>query len=213
MKKLTFLASLLLAAVTLNGCSQDSESDAAQETASTTGALTPEQKAQIMELAAYYDVDIMSEDNTYKVRRIASAFNMDSVEMYFRFIASMKGSYTFTSDSVNLRLPHLKTVGIRRMLSSMVEENKSPTEIEASISADGGRWVDLVISNTGHGVSIVATYDGRELGVDEEFATLFPNGDFDGSYSFVIPAERYFPAVKVRLSVTVHNGIMCVMSY
>lgn len=108
---------------------------------------------------------------------------------------------------------YTKTVRVSRMLSTMMEENVSPTEIEASIGADGGRWVDLVIKNTGHGVSIVATYDGREIGVKEEFATLFPNGDFNGSYSFTIPAERYFPSVKVRLSITIHNGSMCVMSY
>ena len=213
MKNLTSWAALLLAAMTLNSCSQDAELEAAQETAATTGALTPEQKAQIMELAKYYDLDIICEDNAYKSRGVVSTFNVDSVEEYFRFIASMKGSYTFTSDSVNLRLPYTKTVRVSRMLSTMMEENVSPTEIEASIGADGGRWVDLVIKNTGHGVSIVATYDGREIGVKEEFATLFPNGDFNGSYSFTIPAERYFPSVKVRLSITIHNGSMCVMSY
>ncbi len=74
----------------LISCSQESDLAADEAAIQTVGAFTPGQKAQIMELAEYYGLGIMSEDNTYKVRGMASAFHMDSEEMYFRFIAPMK---------------------------------------------------------------------------------------------------------------------------
>ena len=58
MKKRFFYASLLLAAATLNSCSQDSDLAADEAATAAAGALTPEQKAQIMELAEYYDLDV-----------------------------------------------------------------------------------------------------------------------------------------------------------
>ena len=62
MKKMFFYASLLLAAATLNSCSQDSDLAADEAATAAAGALTPEQKAQIMELAEYYDLDVTIDD-------------------------------------------------------------------------------------------------------------------------------------------------------
>lgn len=92
MKNLTSWAALLLAAMTLNSCSQDAELEAAQETAATTGALTPEQKAQIMELAAYYDLDVTIDDRAM-TRGVEQEFNIDSLDAEFRRVAALKGEY------------------------------------------------------------------------------------------------------------------------
>ena len=92
MKNLTGWAALLLAAMTLNSCSQDAELEAAQETSATTGALTPEQKAQIMELAEYYDLDVTI-DETRRTRGSEQEFNIDSLDAEFRRVAALKGEY------------------------------------------------------------------------------------------------------------------------
>ena len=94
MKNLTGWAALLLAAMSLNSCSQDAELEAAQETAATTGALTPEQKAQIMELAEYYDLDVTI-DETRRTRGTED-FNVDSLNAEFRMMSNLKGRYVCT---------------------------------------------------------------------------------------------------------------------
>ena len=93
MKKRFFYASLLLAAATLNSCSQDSDLVADEAAAAAAGALTPEQRAQIMELAEYYDLDVTIDDRP-ATRGAGQEFNIDSVEAEFRRVASLKGEYT-----------------------------------------------------------------------------------------------------------------------
>ena len=92
MKKFTFLASLLLAAVTLNSCSQESDLAADEAATQTAGAFTPAQKAQIMELAAYYDLDVTIDDRPL-TRGTEQAFNIDSIDAEFRRVAALKGEY------------------------------------------------------------------------------------------------------------------------
>ena len=79
MKKMFFYASLLLAAATLNSCSQDSDLAADEAATAAADALTPEQKAQIMELAEYYDLDVTIDDRP-ATRGAGQEFNIDSVE-------------------------------------------------------------------------------------------------------------------------------------
>ena len=93
MKKMFFYASLLLAAATLNSCSQDSDLAADEAAAAAAGALTPEQRAQVMELAEYYDLDVTIDDRP-ATRGAGQEFNIDSVEAEFRRVASLKGEYT-----------------------------------------------------------------------------------------------------------------------
>ena len=92
MKKRFFYASLLLAAATLNSCSQDSDLAADEAATAAAGALTPEQRAQIMELAEYYDLDVTIDDRP-ATRGAGQEFNIDSVEAEFRRVASLKGEY------------------------------------------------------------------------------------------------------------------------
>jgi len=92
MKKMFFYASLLLAAATLNSCSQDSDLAADEAATAAAGALTPEQRAQIMELAEYYDLDVTIDDRP-ATRGAGQEFNIDSVEAEFRRVASLKGEY------------------------------------------------------------------------------------------------------------------------
>ena len=87
MKKMFFYASLLLAAATLNSCSQDSDLSADEAATAAAGALTPEQKAQIMELAEYYGLDVTIDDRP-ATRGAGQEFNIDSVEAEFRRVAS-----------------------------------------------------------------------------------------------------------------------------
>ena len=92
MKKRFFYASLLLAAATLNSCSQDSDLAADEAATAAAGALTPEQRAQIMELAEYYDLDVTIDDRP-ATRGAGQEFDIDSVEAEFRRVASLKGEY------------------------------------------------------------------------------------------------------------------------
>ncbi len=97
MKNLTGWAALLLAAMTLNSCSQDAELEAAQETAATTGALTPEQKAQIMELATSYGLNF-SFVTLPKVRSsMSSTENVDSMTSFVKAVANCMGDYPLVS--------------------------------------------------------------------------------------------------------------------
>ena len=77
MKKMFFYASLLLAAATLNSCSQDSDLAADEAAAAAAGALTPEQRAQVMELAEYYDLDVTIDDRP-ATRGVGQEFNMST---------------------------------------------------------------------------------------------------------------------------------------
>ncbi len=87
MKKMFFYASLLLAAATLNSCSQDSDLAADEAATAAAGALASEQRAQIMELAEYYDLDVTIDDHP-ATRGAGQEFNIDSVEAEFRRVAS-----------------------------------------------------------------------------------------------------------------------------
>ena len=214
MKKMFFLASLLLAAATLNSCSQDCDLSADEAATAAAGALTPEQRAQVMELAEYYGLDVSWDESVQVKRGAVQAFNVDSVEDYFRFIASLRGTYVTNKEDIGrLRLPQQKRIGLRRLAMTVQEESVSDDYVDIPVSATGGRWVDLTVMKTGLGVDITAMYHGQSLSVTEVFATLFPNGDFNGSYWFLVPSESYFPVVTIHLSVTIQNGVMTVTSY
>ena len=92
MKKMFFYASLLLAAATLNSCSQDSDLAADEAATAAAGALTPEQRAQVMELAEYYGLDVTIDDRP-ATRGANQPFHIDSIEVEFRRIAALKGEY------------------------------------------------------------------------------------------------------------------------
>ena len=94
MKKMFFYASLLLAAVTLNSCSQDCDLAADEATAAAAGALTPEQRAQIMELADKYGLNI--EVLPQSEKRSESNVNIDSLEQEFQQMAALQGKYEFS---------------------------------------------------------------------------------------------------------------------
>ena len=86
MKKMFFYASLLLAAATLNSCSQDDDLAADEAAAAAAGALTPEQRAQVMELAEYYDLDVTIDDRpaTRGVGQSTRAYKQTAGKLCFK---------------------------------------------------------------------------------------------------------------------------------
>ena len=94
MKKMFFYASLLLAAATLNSCSQDSDLSADEAATEATSALTPEQKAQVMKLADKYglSVEILPQSEKRSGRNV----NIDSLEQEFQQMAALQGKYEFS---------------------------------------------------------------------------------------------------------------------
>ena len=98
MKKMFFYASLLLAAVTLSSCSQDSDLAADEAATAAAGALTPEQRAQVMELAEYYGLDVTIDERP-ATRGVGQEFNIDSINETFQKMANLKGEYVCVSSN------------------------------------------------------------------------------------------------------------------
>ena len=125
MKKMFFYASLLLAAATLNSCSQDSDLSADEAATAAAGALTPEQKAQIMELAEYYDLDVTIDDRPV-TRGVGQEFNIDSINETFQKMANLKGEYVCVSsngqEAIFRKSSSSSKLGIRRLTIPVPEE-------------------------------------------------------------------------------------------
>ena len=142
MKKMFFYASLLLAAATLNSCSQDSDLSADEATAAAAGALTPEQRAQIMELAEYYDLDVTIDDRPV-TRGAGQEFNIDSVEAEFRRVASLKGEYTCVqadSGEAMFQKETIKTARPLRLTRMMGETTSGQFTIDENVL---GYWMSF----------------------------------------------------------------------
>ncbi len=144
MKKMFFYASLLLAAATLNSCSQDSDLAADEATAAAAGALTPEQKAQIMELAEYYDLDVTIDDRP-ATRGAGQEFNIDSVEAEFRRVASLKGEYRCVqadSGEAMFQKETIKTARPLRLTRMMGETTSGQFTIDENVL---GYWMSFTV--------------------------------------------------------------------
>ena len=144
MKKMFFYASLLLAAATLNSCSQDSDLAADEATAAAAGALTPEQKAQIMELAEYYDLDVTIDDCP-ATRGAGQEFNIDSVEAEFRRVASLKGEYRCVqadSGEAMFQKETIKTARPLRLTRMMGETTSGQFTIDENVL---GYWMSFTV--------------------------------------------------------------------
>ena len=144
MKKMFFYASLLLAAATLNSCSQDSDLSADEATAAAAGALTPEQKAQIMELAEYYDLDVTIDDRP-ATRGAGQEFNIDSVEAEFRRVASLKGEYRCVqadSGEAMFQKETIKTARPLRLTRMMGETTSGQFTIDENVL---GYWMSFTV--------------------------------------------------------------------
>ena len=144
MKKMFFYASLLLAAATLNSCSQDSDLSADEATAAAAGALTPEQRAQIMELAEYYDLDVTIDDRPV-TRGAGQEFNIDSVEAEFRRVASLKGEYTCVqadSGEAMFQKETIKTARPLRLTRMMGETTSGQFTIDENVL---GYWMSFTV--------------------------------------------------------------------
>lgn len=206
MKNLTSWAALLLAAMTLNSCSQDAELEAAQETAATTGALTPEQKAQIMELAKYYDITFEF-DETPSVRSLSS-FNMDSVEAICKKIVALRGTFTSDLDKskrTTIILPQQNSISVPRLTRSSMEANHA--EIEVGVS--DGYWIAIVIdcyNGSSPSVSAYETATARPLTVETISGGLMANGDFSGYYRILLNYPAVSGKYSLTLSLEIHNG-------
>ena len=139
-----FYASLLLAAATLNSCSQDSDLAADEATAAAAGALTPEQKAQIMELAEYYDLDVTIDDRP-ATRGAGQEFNIDSVEAEFRRVASLKGEYRCVqadSGEAMFQKETIKTARPLRLTRMMGETTSGQFTIDENVL---GYWMSFTV--------------------------------------------------------------------
>ena len=144
MKKMFFYASLLLAAATLNSCSQDSDLSADEATAAAAGALTPEQRAQIMELAEYYDLDVTIDDRPV-TRGAGQEFNIDSVEAEFRRVASLKGEYTCVqadSGEAMFQKETIKAARPLRLTRMMGETTSGQFTIDENVL---GYWMSFTV--------------------------------------------------------------------
>ncbi len=144
MKTMFFYASLLLAAATLNSCSQDSDLSADEATAAAAGALTPEQKAQIMELAEYYDLDVTIDDRP-ATRGAGQEFNIDSVEAEFRRVASLKGEYTCVqadSGEAMFQKETIKAARPLRLTRMMGETTSGQFTIDENVL---GYWMSFTV--------------------------------------------------------------------
>ena len=134
MKKRFFYASLLLAAATLNSCSQDSDLSADEAATAAAGALTPEQRAQVMELATSYGLDLAFANPVGTHRFTAQTENVDSMQNFVREIAKCVGDYPLvnhTSQTAVYAREVMQTVGPKRLSSGFLEEN-------------GGSFTDMV---------------------------------------------------------------------
>ena len=144
MKKMFFYASLLLAAATLNSCSQDSDLAADEAATAAAGALTPEQKAQIMELAEYYDLDVTIDDRP-ATRGAGQEFNIDSVEAEFRRVASLKGEYTCVqadSGEAMFQKETIKAARPLRLTRMMGETTSGQFTIDENVL---GYWMSFTV--------------------------------------------------------------------
>ena len=139
-----FYASLLLAAATLNSCSQDSDLAADEAATAAAGALTPEQKAQIMELAEYYDLDVTIDDRPV-TRGAGQEFNIDSVEAEFRRVASLKGEYTCVqadSGEAMFQKETIKAARPLRLTRMMGEATSGQFTIDENVL---GYWMSFTV--------------------------------------------------------------------
>ncbi len=144
MKKMFFYASLLLAAATLNSCSQDSDLSADEAATTAAGALTPEQRAQIMELAEYYDLDVTIDDRPV-TRGAGQEFNIDSVEAEFRRVASLKGEYTCVqadSGEAMFQKETIKAARPLRLTRMMGETTSGQFTIDENVL---GYWMSFTV--------------------------------------------------------------------
>ena len=144
MKKMFFYASLLLAAATLNSCSQDSDLAADEAATAAADALTPEQKAQIMELAEYYDLDVTIDDRP-ATRGAGQEFNIDSVEAEFRRVASLKGEYRCVqadSGEAMFQKETIKTARPLRLTRMMGETTSGQFTIDENVL---GYWMSFTV--------------------------------------------------------------------
>ncbi len=144
MKKMFFYASLLLAAATLNSCSQDSDLSADEAATAAADALTPEQKAQIMELAKRSGQNFHFYETAPMFRSSQQKENLDTLAAIFRQLAYMEGDYTCISaqdgEAVFTKGKCVQT-RVRRLSSGFLE-------------TQGGSFIDEV-SGFGGGVIIV----------------------------------------------------------
>ena len=139
-----FYASLLLAAATLNSCSQDSDLSADEAATAAADALTPEQKAQIMELAEYYDLDVTIDDRP-ATRGAGQEFNIDSVEAEFRRVASLKGEYRCVqadSGEAMFQKETIKTARPLRLTRMMGETTSGQFTIDENVL---GYWMSFTV--------------------------------------------------------------------
>ena len=209
MKKMFFYASLLLAAATLNSCSQDSDLAADEAATAAAGALTPEQRAQVMELAEYYGLDVTIDDRP-ATRGVGQEFNIDSVEALFRHFASMRGTFSFDvldGKPVEITLPQQKIVRLARISSNSLENG--PTHKEYEMSANINYWILIVIDCSAGGVLSVKAYEtatARPLTVNLESGGLMPNGDFSGYYRIDLNYPTFSGLYHMRLKVDTHDG-------
>ena len=150
MKKMFFYASLLLAAATLNSCSQDSDLAADEAATAAASALTPEQRAQIMELADKYGLNI--EVLPQSVKRSGRNVNIDSLEQEFQQMAALQGKYEFSELRDSSVAIYKKGKGnVRRLRASMFTPETSGGEFEKFQFVDGSSYM----------VSVSWTYNGR----------------------------------------------------
>ena len=121
-----FLASRRLAAVMLISCSQESDLAADEAAIQTVGAFTPGQKAQIMELAEYYGLDLAFTDPAGVHRFAVQTENVDSMKNFVRRIAKCVGEYpliSHTDQTAVFARGEMPFVKPKRLSRGFMEEN------------------------------------------------------------------------------------------
>ena len=208
MKKMFFFASLLLAAVTLNSCSQDSDLAADEAATAAAGALTPEQKAQIMELAEYYGLDVMIDERP-TTRSANQPFHIDSIEVEFRRIAALKGEYKCVRHDSTSAVFEKESVESARPLRLTRTLGETYSGSFSDIKSAQGYWIRVDVSwswsITAPGRLDVGVYvEGSPYDLSREsfeyaFYGMQPSFTFTGKYKLW---DMYTNKIYTRLKVT-----------